>query len=129
MSTNREHWGTKLGFFLAVSGSAIGLGTMWMLPFVMGQNGGGAFILAFLGFTLFIGIPLFIAELVLGRSAKAGVVTAFQQGSRPSAGMLANGWLAILTTFLVAGWYAVVSGWGLNYLLMAITGAFDGDTS
>src|SRR5262245_23530451 len=77
MTTRREHWRSRLGIIFATSGSAIGLGTLWKLPFLIGQGGGGAFILLFLGFTLFLGMPLFIAELVLGKFFQKSVVTIF----------------------------------------------------
>lgn len=122
----REQWSSRLGFILAAAGSAIGLGTMWMLPYVMGKNGGGAFILLFLGFTLLVGIPLFICELLLGREAQRGVVGTFAKFSHEDSTWRAMGWLGVITTYLVAGWYAVVAGWGFNYILMSLADAFRG---
>lgn len=124
--TKREHWSSRLGFMLAAAGSAIGLGTMWMLPYVVGQNGGGAFILIFLAFLILLGIPLFIAELVLGRQSQKSVVLAFStfRPEQPSWQMV--GWLGVLCTYLVAGWYSVVSGWAFHYLLMSLTDGFQG---
>lgn len=124
MDKNREHWGSRLGFVLAAAGSAIGLGTMWMFPYVVGQNGGGAFIVLFLGFTALIGVPLFMAELILGRASQRGVVGAFEALSKKGSSWPTIGWLAILTTLIIAGWYSVVAGWGLNYILLSITDAF-----
>lgn len=122
--TRREHWRSKLGIIFATSGSAIGLGTLWKLPFLIGQGGGGAFIMLFLGFTLLLGMPLFIAELVLGKHYQKSVVHIFAQVPGNSSLMPLFGWLAIVATFLIAGWYGVVSGWGINYLVMALTDAF-----
>ena len=77
MKKQREHWGSRLGFIMATAGSAIGLGTLWKFPYVTGQNGGGAFVILYILFTLLIGIPIFIAELSLGRCAQRGVVGIF----------------------------------------------------
>lgn len=120
----REHWQSRLGIIFATSGSAIGLGTIWKLPYLVGQNGGGAFIAIFIIFTLFLGIPLFIAELALGKTFQKGVIKTFQLIPSKSGFMPIFGWLAIISTFLIAGWYGVVSGWGLNYFVMALTDGF-----
>src|ERR1051325_1220388 len=101
MTQKREHWGSKLGFILAAAGSAIGLGTMWMLPYVVGQNGDGAFVLVFLGFILSIGIPLFICELLLGRQAQRGVVGTFAKFTHDSSWWRFIGWLGVVCTYLV----------------------------
>lgn len=74
----REHWRTRLGIVFATSGSAIGLGTLWKLPYLVGQGGGGAFIALFLGFSLLLGLPLFVAELVLGKYYQKSVVKIFR---------------------------------------------------
>ena len=73
----REHWRSRLGLIFATSGSAIGLGTLWKLPYLVGQNGGGAFIILFLAFTFLLGTPLFVAELTLGKSSQRSVINTF----------------------------------------------------
>lgn len=120
----REHWRSRLGIIFATSGSAIGLGTLWKLPYLMGQGGGGAFIALFLLFTLVLGLPLFIAELALGKYYQRSVIEIFKEVPSKSGVMRLFGSLALVTTILIAGWYGVVSGWGINYLLMALTDAF-----
>lgn len=124
----REHWRSRLGIIFATSGSAIGLGTLWKLPYLVGQGGGGAFIAMFLIFTLLLGTPLFVAELVLGKHFQKSVVAIFEQIPSKSGMLPLLGWVAIIATFLIAGWYGVVSGWGINYLLMALTDAFSNRT-
>jgi neurotransmitter:Na+ symporter, NSS family len=124
----REHWRSKLGIIFTTSGSAIGLGTLWKLPYLMGQGGGGAFIALFLVFTLLLGMPLFIAELALGKHYQKSAVKIFSLLSPNSFLMPLFGWLAIVVTILIAGWYGVVSGWGINYLVMALTDAFSHKT-
>lgn len=123
---NRETWSSKLGFILAAIGSAIGLGAMWKLPYVMGQNGGGAFILLFIFFNFVIGLPLFIGELLLGRQSRRGVVSSFMAFSSPHSGWSLVGWLTVLVSLLILGWYCVVAGWGLCYILLSLTDAFHG---
>jgi NSS family neurotransmitter:Na+ symporter len=117
----REQWNSKLAFILSAAGSAIGLGTMWKLPYTMGENGGGAFIIIFLIFNFFIGIPLFIAELIVGRTSQSGCVSAFSKlTGDESTSWQAVGWISFITTFLITSWYCVVAGWGLNYILLSI---------
>jgi len=120
----REQWNSKLAFILSAAGSAIGLGTMWKLPYIMGESGGGAFIVIFIIFNFLIGIPLFIAELTLGRTSKCGVVKTFDKLSKKSSLWGSLGWLGIITSFLIMGWYCVVAGWGLNYILLSIVDSF-----
>lgn len=124
--TDREHWGSRLGFILAAAGSAIGLGTMWKFPYTVGQNGGGAFILLFLLFNFLVGIPLFVAELVMGRKGQRGVVGCFELKERPHASWPMAGWLAIFAVILIFSWYVVIAGWSLNYILMSLSDAFKG---
>lgn len=122
----RETWSSKISFVLASVGSAIGLGAMWKLPYTMGQNGGGAFILLFVLFNFLIGLPLFIGELILGRESKKGVVSAFLTFSKKGSSWSLVGWLTVLVVLLILGWYCVVAGWGVLYVLLSLTDAFSG---
>lgn len=122
----REHWSSKLSFILASVGSAIGLGAMWKLPYTIGQNGGGAFIILFILFNFLIGLPLFIGELILGRESKKGVVSAFIAFSEKGSPWSAIGWLTVLVVSLILGWYCVVAGWGICYIFLSLTDAFRG---
>lgn len=117
----REHWSSHLGFILAAAGSAIGLGTLWKFPYVTGQNGGGVFFLIFIICTLFIGIPVFISELILGRKAQRGAVGIFSTLSNKSAAWETAGWLGVASSFLILSFYSVWAGWGLNYVFMSLT--------
>jgi NSS family neurotransmitter:Na+ symporter len=116
----REHWSSRLGFILAALGSAIGLGTLWKFPYVTGEYGGGLFVFFYLIFTLFLGIPLFIGELILGRKAQRGAVGIFSELSGESSSWKAVGWLGVISSFLILSYYCVVAGWGLNYLMMSL---------
>ena len=76
---NSQQWTSKLGFVLAARGSAIGLGAIWKFPYMAGIGGGGAFFLIFIGFTLLIGLPLLLAEFVIGRSTQKEAVDAYRE--------------------------------------------------
>jgi len=111
----RDHWATKLGFVLAASGSAIGLGNIWRFPYKAGQYGGGAFVIAYVVSVLIIGIPIMIAEFIIGRSAQKSPVGAFKQLSFNLAWPLV-GWLGVLAGFIILSYYSVVGGWILRYI-------------
>ena len=121
MKQQREHWGSKLGFIMATAGSAIGLGSLWRFPYIVGQNGGGAFVLLYLFFTVLIGIPVFISELIIGRSAQKGAILAYTNLSHGSTHWKLLGWLNMITSFIILSYYSVVSGWTVNYALMSLS--------
>jgi NSS family neurotransmitter:Na+ symporter len=120
MQKPREHWSSQLGLVLAAAGSAIGLGTLWKVPYVIGQNGGGVFVLMYILCIFFIGIPIFIAELMIGRKAQRGAVGTFINLSNNSAIWKTAGWLGVISSFVLLSYYSVVAGWGLNYVLMSL---------
>ncbi len=120
MQKPREHWSTEIGFILAAAGSAIGLGTLWKVPYVIGENGGGVFVLLYVLCIFLIGIPVFIAELILGRKAQRAPVSTFANLSNNNSGWKMAGWLGVITSFLLMSYYSVVAGWGLNYVLMSL---------
>lgn len=119
--TQREHWGSKVGFIFATAGSAIGLGSLWRFPYITGQNGGGAFVLLYILFTALIAIPVFVAELVMGRKSQKSAVLAFSNLSNQSEKWRLVGWFNILTSFLILSYYSVISGWSVNYTLMSLS--------
>jgi len=122
----REHWSSHIGFVLAAAGSAIGLGTLWKFPYVTGENGGGLFVLTFIFCTFFIGIPVFIAELILGRKAQRGAVGIFSSLTNNSSFWKVAGWLGIITSFLLMSFYSILGGWGLSYVFMSLNEFFKG---
>lgn len=128
MQKQREHWGSHLGFILAAAGSAIGLGTLWKFPYVTGQNGGGIFVLIYILCTFFIGVPIFIAELVLGRKAQRGAVGIFATLANNSTAWKAVGWLGVASSFLIMSFYSILAGWGLNYVFMSLSQFYLGRT-
>lgn len=121
MQKQREHWGSHLGFILAAAGSAIGLGTLWKFPYVTGENGGGVFVFIYILCTFFIGVPVFIAELILGRKAQRGAVGIFANLANNSAAWKTVGWLGVASSFLIMSFYSVLAGWGLNYVFMSLS--------
>lgn len=111
---------------MATAGSAIGLGSLWKFPYVTGANGGGLFILAYLLFTFFVGVPIFIAEVMIGRAAQRCPVGTFADLAKSKKGWRIVGWSCALATFFVLAFYSVVSGWALNYAFMSLLGFMQG---
>ncbi|WP_026570634.1 MULTISPECIES: sodium-dependent transporter [Sediminibacillus] len=128
MKTNREQWSSKIGFILSTAGAAIGLGAIWKFPYVTGMNGGGAFFLLFVIFTVLIGLPLLISELIIGRGAGKEAVTAYKVLA-PDSHWPWVGRLGIVGCFLLLSFYSVVGGWVLVYSAKAITGTVITDSA
>lgn len=120
MKKERVDFGSKLGMILATAGSAVGLGNIWRFPVEAGDNGGAAFIIIYILCVLALGIPLMVAEFVVGRAAHTNTAHAYGRlgGNRF---WRQTGRLGVLTGWLIMGYYIVVAGWTLNYLLKAST--------
>ena len=110
----RAKFGSKLGMILATAGGAVGLGNVWRFPYMTGQNGGAAFILIYIGCILLLGLPCMISEFIIGRHAASNTARAYTKVSNGTAWKWV-GYLGVLTGFLITGYYAVVSGWCLQY--------------
>ena len=123
---NRGNFGSKLGIVLATAGSAVGLGNVWRFPYMTGQNGGAAFILIYVGCILLLGIPGMLSEFIVGRHAQTNAARAYDalSGGRP---WRLVGYLGILTSTIILGFYAVVAGWCLQYLWASVSGHVSGD--
>ena len=120
---SREQWGSRLGFILAASGSAVGLGNIWKYPHMAGENGGGAFTIVYLICILIVGLPIVIAEFVLGRKTQLSPVGAFEKIS-PKSNWKWVGILGVASAFVILSFYGVVGGWTLKYTLISLTGGF-----
>ena len=120
MKQIREHFASRMGIIMASAGSAIGLGTLWMFPYLTFQNGGGSFIFLFFLFTFLVGVPLFIAELSLGKKARRGVVGIFMHLEEGPSFWNVIGWFSFISAFLIFSYYTVVAGWGLHYAWMSL---------
>ena len=121
MGQIREHWSSKLGFIFAAIGSAIGLGVLWKFPYTVGKNGGGYFLLTFIACVLLIGIPVFIAELMIGRKSQKAAIHSFITLSKESGFWKLGGWLGVIASFLIMSFYSVISGYGMSYIVMSLT--------
>ena len=122
----RANFGSKLGVILATAGSAVGLGNVWRFPYMTGENGGAVFILVYLGCVLLLGIPCMISEFIIGRHGQANTARAYRNVSGGSPwGFI--GYMSVLTGFLITGYYAVVSGWCLQYIWASLLGHLQGN--
>lgn len=125
---NRANFGSKLGVILASAGSAVGLGNIWRFPFETGNHGGAAFILIYLGCVLFFGIPIMVAEFSIGRHSRANTAGAYRILA-PGTQWRWVGRMGVLAGFLILGYYSVVAGWTLEYIVQAATNAFAGQSA
>jgi NSS family neurotransmitter:Na+ symporter len=116
-----------MGFLLAAIGSAIGLGNVWRFPYITGQYGGGAFVLVYIGCVFAVGIPIMLAEFLLGRKTQRNCVGAFKI-LRPGSPWVITGWLGVVSGFVILSFYGVVGGWVLHYTLLSIRNGFMGLT-
>ncbi|TDJ48720.1 MAG: sodium-dependent transporter [Nitrospina sp.] len=119
-ANNRGFWGSRMGFILAASGSAVGLGNIWKFPYIVGQNGGGAFVLVYLACIALVGLPIMLSEFTLGRKTGLNPVGAFQT-LRPNTPWVGIGFMGVFAGFLILSFYGVVGGWTLAYVVNSIT--------
>ena len=120
---NREKWGSKVGFVLAAAGSAIGLGNIWKFPYIAGENGGASFVLVYLICIAVIGLPVLIAEILIGRTTQRNPVGAFYKLSK-SKFWASLGGMGVLAGFLILSFYAIIAGWAIGYIIESINGNF-----
>lgn len=123
----RGNFGSKLGVILASAGSAVGLGNIWRFPYETGNHGGAAFILIYLGCILLLGLPIMIAEFLIGRHSQANTARAYQILA-PGTQWRWVGRMGVLAGFLILGYYSVVVGWTLEYIFEAVSNSFAGKT-
>ncbi len=125
----RESFGSRMGFILLSAGCAIGIGNVWRFPYVVGQNGGGAFVLVYLLFLAIMGIPIMSMEFAVGRASRKSAVRAYQKLERPGQKWHLHGYIALLGNYCLMMFYTVVAGWMLYYFYSFIVGAFNGKDS
>ena len=121
-SNHAENWSSNLGFILACVGSAVGLGNLWKFPYITYENGGGAFVLVYLACILVIGVPILVAELVIGRHGKLGLYGCLKKFSCNKKTGMAISILCILCAFFVLSFYSVVAGWTVEYFVHSLFG-------
>ena len=125
----RGHWGSRLGFILAATGSAVGLGNVWKFPYTAGNNGGGAFLIVYLAIVFTIGVSVMLSEFAIGRAAERSPVGAFAKlkgGAWP-----AVGFMGVVASVAILSFYSVVGGWTIAYMIKSAGGllaASDADT-
>lgn len=131
MNETLDRWTTRRAFILAVTGAAVGLGNIWRFPYMTGENGGSAFLLLYVAFVLLLGLPVMMAEILVGRAGRRSpsqslAHLAMSAGRSPHWRWL--GLFGALTVFLILSFYSVVSGWSIEYLIEALNGDFVGMT-
>ena len=122
-------WRSRWLFILAAAGSAVGLGNIWKFPYITGENGGGAFVLVYLLCITLIGVPVMIAEVLLGRTGRQSPIntmTAIAKDQQVNPAWAGIGWMGALSGFLILSFYSVIAGWALNYVCTTAMGVLDG---
>ncbi len=125
MAANREQFGSRIGFILAAAGSAVGIGNMVGFPVAAAKNGGGAFLLIYTLFVLFICLPVMLAEISVGRHSRKDPLGAYSDMSQKHPGWRLAGWLSIITPFMIAVFYLVITIWIFGYLVQSVLGNLD----
>ena len=122
----RERLGSRLGFILIAAGCAIGLGNIWKFPYMVGQYGGGAFVMIYLVFLVVLGIPLLSVELSIGRASQRSPVNMCRELEPKGTRWHLHGYLSMAGVYLLMSFYTVITGWILKYALSSATGEFSG---
>ena len=120
-------WSSRLAFILALSGSAVGLGNIWKFPYIAGVNGGGAFVLVYLGCVFVIGLPIMMSEILIGRRGRRNPIDTMRLLGEEEGGTKrwrAVGFLGVAASFLILSYYSVVAGWAVAYIFESASGIF-----
>nr|VFJ50558.1 MAG: neurotransmitter:Na+ symporter, NSS family [Candidatus Kentron sp. FM]VFJ63505.1 MAG: neurotransmitter:Na+ symporter, NSS family [Candidatus Kentron sp. FM]VFK15077.1 MAG: neurotransmitter:Na+ symporter, NSS family [Candidatus Kentron sp. FM] len=122
-----EHWSSRLGFILAATGSAVGLGNIWKFPYITGENGGGVFVLVYLICIALIGLPIMMSEVLIGRRGQRSPIHSMRivaSSEGVSSGWQIVGWSGVIAGFIILSFYSVIAGWSLAYIFEAASGVF-----
>ena len=122
-------WSSRWLFVLAAAGSAVGLGNIWKFPYIAGENGGGAFVLVYLACVGVVGIPIMMAEVLLGREGRHSPINTMRslvEKSKANGAWVLIGWAGVLAGFMILSYYSVIAGWAVRYIFLLGDGAFDG---
>ena len=125
---SRDSFGSRFGALVAMAGSAVGLGNLWRFPYLVGENGGAAFIIIYILLSFVICLPIFISEFVIGRRSQKNAFAAFRDLSGGSAWRWV-GLFTIIVPLVVLSYYSVIGGWSVEYLLKSLTFSFTGEAS
>ena len=123
---NREHLKSRLGFILLSAGCAIGIGNVWKFPYVVGENGGGAFVLIYLCCLLVMGVPILTMEFSMGRASQKSPVKLYQALKPDQKGWKLHGYASFIGAYLLMMFYTIVGGWMLQYFFITASGGFEG---
>ncbi|WP_417349884.1 sodium-dependent transporter [Ferrimonas sp.] len=129
MSEYHGRWSNRFTYILAATGAAVGLGNIWKFPYIMGENGGGAFVLVYLACIALIGVPVMMAEVMIGkygRLAPSKSVIKLARDSGRSSAWRVTGWGGVIAGFLILSFYVVIAGWAVAYTWYGFTGSFTG---
>lgn len=127
MSETVERWSSRRAFILAVTGAAVGLGNIWRFPYITGENGGAAFLLLYIFFVALLGVPVMMAEIMIGRAGRRSPMMALSHLARQAGATPHWRWVGLfgaITVFFILSFYSVVSGWSIEYLISAVNGSF-----
>ena len=122
----RERLGSRLGFILLSAGCAIGIGNVWKFPYMVGQNGGGAFVLLYLFFLVVMGIPVMTIEFSLGRASQKSPVRIYQALAPKGSKWKIHGYVAMGGNYILMMFYTAVAGWMIQYFFATASGRFEG---
>ncbi len=125
----RETFGSRLGFLLLSAGCAIGIGNVWRFPYLVGQNGGGAFVLCYLIFLVIMGVPILSMEFSIGRASRKSPVRAYQELQKPGQKWHLHGYAALVGNYVLMMFYTTVAAWMLHFCFSFLTGKFEGMTT
>jgi len=123
MEKQRENFGSRAAVIMAMAGSAIGLGNIWRFPYLVGENGGAAFIIVYIICAFLLSLPIFIAESVIGRATHLGTFGAMEKLA-PHTGWKWLGLLTVISTMIIISYYSVVGGWSVEYLYKSVVQGF-----
>lgn len=126
MDENRSSWNSRFGYIMAAAGFSIGLGNVWRFPYLVGTNGGGAFVLIYLAICVFIGIPLFYMEVTLGRKAMSSPIVGMRKLTKKGSAWTSVGWLGVLSAFFILTYYINIMGWIMAYIFKMVSGSMKG---
>ena len=114
----RTQWASGIGFLLATAGSAVGLGNLWKFPYLMGNNGGFIFLIAYIAFVLVLGLPVMITEMSIGRHTQSNPIGAYKKIHKKSVFI---GVIGVLAAFIILSYYSVIGGWLIKYIFSYAT--------
>ncbi|MDL4861646.1 sodium-dependent transporter, partial [Halomonas elongata] len=129
MNETLERWSSRRAFILAVTGAAVGLGNIWRFPYITGENGGAVFLLLYVAFVILLGVPVMMAEILIGRAGRRSPMQSLGHLASEAGASGHWRWVGLFgafTVFCILSFYSVVSGWSIEFLVEAVNGEFVG---